>query len=322
MAKLVTTVNRERFETGSQLLPGNWEVVYLEAVPEPEAYRAACADADYLMAFRADRELIESCRRLKMIQTPSVGFDKVDIDAAREKGIVVCNNKGINSAAVAEHTIALMLSALRRIPAADSLIKSDGWEKSLAEEGVPVAEMSSLSVGILGMGDIGREVAKRLGGWGCRMFYSDVSRLPGDMETGLGVRYMATEDIIEKCDIITIHVPLFPSTFHMFSAAQFRAMKPTAILVNAARGDLVDQTALADALEAGEIACAALDTLSPEPAPPGHPLLNLTDSASRRLILTPHIAANTAEVESRVMRICIENILRAERGEAPLNIVT
>lgn len=325
MPKVVSSVPKQRYERFGVYFPDGWEVSYIEAPYSDEELIAACKDADYLFLMSvhpATEQVIRALPGLKMIHVEGVGFDKVNAEAARAAGIPVCNNRAVNNGAVAEHTIGLILAGLRRAAACDAQIKSEGYaatQKQFMAAGQH--ELADLHLGLIGIGAIGREVAARLKGWGCRISYYDAFRPAPETERELGVGYLELEELLAACDVISLHVPVLPSTFHMISGPQLKAMKKSALLINTARGEIVDQMALAEALEQGEIYGAALDTLYPEPAPGYHPLLNLSPQAARRLTLTPHVAGTTDEAFTRMLRNAIANMQRVERGERPLNIV-
>jgi len=178
-----------------------------------------------------------------------------------------------------------------------------------------------MHIGLVGIGAIGKEVVKRLKPFGCRMSYYDAFRPTPEVEKELDVTYLPFEELIRECDILSIHVPVLPDTFHMFSTEQFKAMKNSAVIVNAARGEIIDDMALAQALEAGEIGGAALDTVAPEPIPAWHPLLHLSQEAEDKLTFTPHCGGKTAEAFTRMLKWGIEDIRTIENGGKPKNIV-
>lgn len=182
-------------------------------------------------------------------------------------------------------------------------------------------EIKGQHIGIIGIGAIGREVALKLKNWGCKISYYDVFRPSEEVEKSLNVSYLPLEEIISDCDIISVHVPVLPSTINMLSYEQFKNMKKNALVINTSRGEIIDQMALADALENGLIYGAALDTISPEPVPAFHPLLNLSPKAKKRLTLTPHIGGTTDEAFIRMLTGAIANIKRVIAGEKPINIV-
>jgi len=325
MKKLVCTVNKERFDKYGVHFTPDWEIQYLNAPYTDEEMIAACKTKDYIFVnsvHPVTAAVISACPHLKMIHVEGVGYDKVDAAEAARHNIPVCNNRATNNGAVAEHTVGLILSAMRRTAYCNEQIYTAGFagcQSEFRSEGE--RELAGKHVGLIGMGAIGREVAKRLKNWDCRVSYYDAYRPAPEIEKELQVEYLDLEELIESCDVISLHVPVLPETIGMMNTDRFRRMKKTAYLVNTARGEVIDQNALAEALEHGEIAGAALDILTPEPAPADHVLLTLSPAAKKRLTLTPHVAGTTDEAFTRMLKNAIENFERVERGEKALNIV-
>lgn len=325
MPRVVSTVQPGRFQKYGVAFPEGWAVSWLDAPYTQEQLSQCCQGADYLFVnsvHPVSAQVIRENPQLKLIHVEGVAFNTVDVKAAKEAGIPVCNNRAVNNGAVAEHTIGLMLAGLRRTVAYSEEILQDGFGPCQAQaraEGQH--ELAGRHVGLVGFGAIGREVARRLLGWGCRVSYFDAFRPTPEVEQELNVTYLSQEELLQSCDIVSLHVPVLPSTVGMINEEVLRRMKPNALLVNTARGEIVDQDALALALEQGWIAGACLDTLTPEPAPKDLPLLNLPPEAARRLIVTPHIGGTTDEAFTRMLLWTIENMLRTERGEKPINIV-
>lgn len=323
--KVVSTVPRERFEQFGVAFPEKWEVVYAGFRCGDEALINDCKDADCLFITSVETigsAVIEACPSLKLIHTEGVAFHGVDIQEAAKRNVYVCSNIAVNNASVAEHTVGLMLAGLKRVVAVDGQIHAQGYlnaQRQYRREGQH--ELGSMHVGLIGFGAIGREVAKRLMPFDCTVSYYDAFRPDTETEKELHVSYMDLDQLIRQCDIISLHVPLLDSTRHMLSAEQFSAMKKTALLVNTARGEIIDQDALVRALENGEIYGACLDTVYPEPAPEDLPLLNLSETASRRLIVTPHIAGTTDEAFRRMLEGAITNMKSIEKGERPIHVV-
>ena len=214
-----------------------------------------------------------------------------------------------------------MLSALRRIPQANRDIRDLKFEESYREymeKGTRT--LKNYHVGIIGLGDIGLEVVKRLKAFGCEISYYSNSRKE-DIEKEYDIGYLGIEDLLKKCDVVSIHTPLNSSTEGMINKDTLKIMKDNAILVNTARGEIVDQDDLAQALERDEIEMAALDTISPEPPTKDHPLLNLSEQADKKLILTTHIAGITFDDLKQMQRDAWDNMLRVSQGERPINVV-
>jgi len=325
MKKVVSSVPQQRFERFKVSFPGDWEVSYISSSYTEEDLIEACKNASYLLVMSVhvvSAKVIQGCSHLKMIHVEGVGFDKVDTAAAKVAGIPVCNNRAVNNAAVAEHTIGLILAGLRRTADCDARIKTAGFascQKQFFAAGQH--ELQGQKVGLVGIGAIGKEAARRLKNWGCEISYYDVYRPAPEVEAELDIHYLPLEDLIKTCDIISLHVPVTPETFHLLSRPQFEMMKKNALVINTARGEIIDPQALADALEKGLIYGAALDTMYPEPVPPSHPLLKLSPEASRRLTLTPHAGGTTDEAFTRMLKNVVANMIRTEAGDSPINVV-
>ena len=181
---------------------------------------------------------------------------------------------------------------------------------------VSLQELDGKVLGIVGMGNIGREVALRARPFGCRMVYYDIEGLPPQLEEELGVERMELDDLMRTSDIVTLHVPLTPETRHLIDGEKLALMKPEAFLLNLARGEVVDEEALAEALEEDRLAGAGIDVFTQEPIDPANPLLK-----SPKVILSPHLAGSTSESRIRIIQVTIDNVVRVLRGERPLNVV-
>jgi phosphoglycerate dehydrogenase-like enzyme len=280
---------------------------------------AAIQDADFLCGFigEIDTDVLVSAaaKRLKLVQLMSAGYDRFNLDGARAARLPVAVNGGANAISVAEHAIMLILAALKHLHALDDGARHGRWRGAAAAAG-RVHELFGSTVGIVGMGRIGREVAQRLAGWNVSIVYYDPFRLSADVEQRLGARYVELDQLLRIADAVTVHVPLNASTRHLIDAESLSLMKPSAVLVNTARGGLVDEEALAAALREHRILGAGLDVLSQEPPPADHPLLELSN-----VVLTPHSAGPTWESFPRRFANCFANIERVQRGEKPLWVV-
>ena len=233
---------------------------------------------------------LEGNTRLKVIGRAGIGVDNIDVPAATAKGIVVMNTPGGNAITTAEHTISLMMSAARRIPQAYAKLKGGKWDRKTFVG----TELSGKTLGLIGVGNIGALVAER--GIGLKMSVIGYDPfLTPERAQQLGVDMCELDDVIKRADVLSLHVPLTEKTKHLIGTAQFKAMKKGAILVNCARGGIVDETALHEALNAGEIAGAALDVFEQEPPPSELPLLQ-----NEKLIYTPHLGASTHEAQHKV----------------------
>lgn len=309
--KIVVGVPPIRFETAGMKFPEDWEVVQISYPYSVESIRESCKDADILMVRSVDvvtREMIEAAPSLRMIHTSGVSFDKIDYQAAAELGIPVCNCRGGNSLGVAEHTIGLMLTALRHTTTVYWDMRTVGYgaaKKNVLKAGNH--ELFGQQVGVIGFGAIGKEVAKRLKPWGCKVVYYDPFRPTPEVEKELGVEYMELDDLIKTSDIMSIHLPVLPSTVGMINRERVAMMKKDALLINVARGEVIDNDAVADALDAGLI-YAACDVIAPEPPEASHRLLNLNEEGTRRFILTTHLAGATNESSARCLGIAFDDM--------------
>lgn len=287
----------------------------------------ACAgDVDFILADAispVSARLIRSMPNLKLIHSEGVAFDLIDLAAARERGVTVCNNAGVNAAAVAEQTVLLMLACLRDVVAGDDAVRAglqiQAKERMMVEG---IRELGDCKVGFVGFGAIAQATAMRLSGWGCHMAYNKRTPLSSGDEERLNVRFESLDDLVATSDIVSLHVPVTDETRAMVDDAFFSRMKNDAILINTARGEIVDQEALARALEHGSIAAAGCDTLSPEPVSVDHPLLKLPPAAAQRVVLSPHIGGVTEGMFYRAHRMVWENVARVALGQKPLNIVS
>ena len=278
----------------------------------------ALLDADYLCGFVGPLDtdvLIAAARqRLKLVQLMSAGYDRFNVDGARQARLPVALNGGANAISVAEHAIMLMLASLKHVHTLDAAVRGGGWRS--AARSLRVYELHGSTVGIVGMGRIGQEVAKRLAGWGVSIVYFDPLRLAAERERELGVTFVELDSLLRRADAVTVHVPLNAQTQHLIDAESLSVMKPTAVLVNTARGGLVDEDALALALRQGRLLGAGLDVLSQEPPPAEHPLFELSN-----VVLTPHTAGPTWQSYPRRFANCFANIERVQRGERPLWVI-
>ena len=275
-----------------------FETVFSSAV-QP-ALQAAEENPDAEIVFAdaitpATREIMDALPRLKMIHSEGVAYNAIDVDAAREKGVFVCNNKGCNAVSVAEHTVMLMLMALRCGVTGHRAVL-EGRQLQFKEQFMVsgARELGELDVGLIGLGDIGQATARRLRPFGCKLFYYTAHRRPPQAEEELGVTYLPLEELAAQCDILSLHCAVTSQTTHMVNAGFLSRIKPGAILVNTARGQLVDNQAVRQALIDGRLGSIAIDTFDPEPTPADHPLVNLPPQAADRAIFSPHLGGNTS----------------------------
>jgi len=292
--------------------PHEW-IEYPLTPPEQIAERLAGATIAISNAVRVSRAAIAMVPGLQMIAMPSTGADSVDLEACRERGIVVSNVRAYARHAVAEHALMLMLALSRNLKAYTELVAQGAWQKSPAFflGAFPVGDLHGTTLGIIGLGMLGASTARLAEAFGMRV-------LVAERRNAVSVRegYTAFSDVLAQADFLSLHCPHSAETLGLIGAAELRAMKPTAFLVNTARGELIDESALVRALREGWIAGAAVDVLAQEPPVNGNPLLDALDL--RNLIVTPHVAWISAEAKQRLADELIDNIEAFARG-APVN---
>lgn len=307
-------------------VPKDWEIVHVGSFPDPEILSKEGANADFIFAdaiARLDGSAMAGMPRLKVISSEGVGYSGIDIQAAAELGIYVCNHPAINSAAVAEHTIMLMLCVQRRLIEGDLFVRA-GQQNQTKErfilEGVP--ELGHSKVGLIGLGHIALETAMRLNAFGCQVSYYSRHRASPATEKKLNLRFEALPDLLKTSDIVSLHLTVSPETIAYIGQNELAQMKPRAILINTGRGELIDQEALAKALIAGQLGGAGIDTLHPEPALiDNNPLLRLPENARTKIVFSPHIAGTTIACFEQAHRRTWQNFLAVSKGEPPLNPV-
>lgn len=278
----------------------NFEVTSVDDSSTDE-FATALAETQALIvrsSTRVTRDLIEKGSHLRAIGRAGVGVDNVDISAASDRGIAVFNAPGGNTIAAVELTMALLISVARKIPAAEASVRAGGWERA-SFEGV---ELRGKTLGLIGAGRIGGEVAIRCQAFGMSVIVYD-PYLTQQRADELNCELVHLDDVLDVADFISIHVPLTEETRGIVGEGAFRRMKPTAFVVNASRGGVVDEPALAAALAKGEIAGAALDVFETEPLPDDSPL-----RSAPNLVLTPHLGASTAEAQEGVATEVAEKI--------------
>lgn len=299
-------------ELRDELVAATGEVIWRqEGNLGPAELSEAVAAADGWIAGveRIDREVIEAATRLRVIARYGVGVESVDLRAAAERGVVVTNTPGANSGAVAELVIGLIFALARRIAYADAAVRGGGWPRLRG------AAVEGKTVGLLGFGAIGREVARRVRALDCRVLAFDPAPV-AEQAAALGVELVGRDELVATSDFLSLHLPVTAATEGMVDAAFLGRMKPGSYLINAARGELVDERALAETLRAGHLAGAALDCLAVEPPAAGFELGTLD-----QVVLTPHIGAHTDAAARAMGRAAVENCLAVLRGEAAPNPV-
>ena len=288
------------------------EVVVVPPPPSPDALRQAVAEADLVLAdkrhrHRLDQMLLSTMRRCRLIQQPAVGFDVIDHRAAADLGIPVANAAGYNRDAVADWVVMAILNLIRQGAYADRHMRGGDWPFPRMQG----RELGALTVGIIGLGNVGNAVAARMRAFGSRILFTDI--VPRSLP---GATAMPLNDLLGEADVVTVHVPLDEGTRGLISHGQLQSMKPGAILINASRGPVVDEPALVQALDAGRLGGAGLDVFEVEPLAADSPL-----RAFDNVFLTPHSAGLTSEAEARVLEVCGANMRRVLDGLEPFNVV-
>ena len=299
-----------------ELAPSGFDVVL--ARPNTAEWNQALPETEYLVGLgevKMDDAFYRSTPKLKLVQLLSAGYDRVDIEAARKAGIPVCNNGGANAIAVAEHALLLMLAVSRRLVWQHAMTTSGRWRGNDIAN-VKLYELYGRTLGIVGLGTIGKKVARLAKPFGLDIQYYDIVRLTEDQADALGVRFRLLNELLQSSDIVSLHVPLTPSTRHMIGARELRSMKKSAYLINTCRGPVVDEAALYEALTNGTIAGAGLDVFDQEPPAANNPLFSLDN-----VILTPHFAGPTWDNQYARFRNGFDNVQRVARGEKPLWII-
>ena len=292
------------------VVPENFTVETLEELSYDCLLRQ-CEDADYLLVsgrLPIDEGVLSADKHLKMIQRTGVGTEMLDLDAIKRYGIPVYVNAGVNARSVAEHTLTLMLCCLKNIPQIDSQVKQGIWKKQ--QTGLGCNEIFGKNVGLVGMGAIGRQVATYLKALGANVFYTDIFRLGEEQEKELSLTYVPTfEELLPQVDILSFHCPLTKDNQEMLNEKSLQMMRDGSVVVNTARGKLIDPNALYKALQGGKLRCAALDVHYEEPIAAGYKLAELNN-----VILAPHIGGLTYEAFHSMMAGAVENIQMFESG--------
>ena len=304
----VMTIVRERFQMAQEPL---------DALPAPSALREGLCQADtaiVTLGDRIDAETIHAAARLKILANYAVGYNNIDLAAARVRGLIVTNTPDVLTDATADLTWALLLATARRVVEGDALARSGSWTGWSPTQLLGV-EVSGKTLGIIGMGRIGQAVAQRAVGFRMPVRYHTgkpltASSLPREWQC------RTLQDLLSEADFVTLHVPLTPSTHHLIGARELAWMRPTSLLINTARGPIVDETALVDAIQRGVIAGAGLDVFEHEPAI--HPEL----AQLKQVVLLPHLGSATLHARVQMGLVCLENIRAVLEGRPAPNQVT
>lgn len=306
-------------------LESDWLRIAVVGEHDRETFARDIQDAEVLLHVLepVTGAAFELAPRLKLIQKLGVGVDTIDLRAARQRGVAVCNMPGTNTRAVAELTLLLMLATLRRLTELDRQTRAGGWALDAALRD-SLCELGGRTVGLVGFGAVGRCLVPMLAGIGARVLYTGRHESAEPRRAGLAVQdppycdatLVPFADLLRSADIVSLHVPLTPETAGMMNEQAFALMKRGAILVNTARGGLVDRQALHGAIARGHLRGAGVDVFDVEPADAGHPLFQLPN-----VVVSPHVAWLTSETLDRSLGVFVENCRRLRDGESLLNRV-
>lgn len=280
---------------------------FLQAVSEKDA--VLC-----LLTEKVDAETLDVAKNVKIFANMAVGFDNIDVDACTQRGIMASNTPGVLTDTTADFAFTLLMAAARRIRESHEFVHAGKWETwgPLLLMG---QDIHHATLGLIGLGRIGAEMARRGQGFSMRIIYNDVVRRE-DLEEELGLEYVDFETVLKESDFVSLHVPYLPATHHLISTEQLAMMKSSAILINSARGAIVDPQALYTALKTGEIWAAGLDVTEPEPIPMDDPLLTLDNC-----LIAPHVASASFNTRRDMSELAANNILAALSGKRPPTII-
>jgi len=313
---LVTANPLSSLDVMRELAPAGFDIVV--ATAGSPKFHAALAETEYLVSLgeaSMDRKFYHASPKLRLVQLLSAGYDRVDIEAARQAKVPVCNNGGANSVAVSEHALLLMLAVCRRLTWLHANVVAGRWRGNDVAN-VRLYELHGRTLGIIGLGTIGKKTARLARAFGMTVQYYDIARLAEDQADALGVRFRLLEELLRTSDIVSLHVPLTPRSRHMIGAAELKLMQKTAYLINTGRGPVVDEAALIAALTDGTIAGAGLDVFDQEPPAADNHLFRLDN-----VVLTPHYAGPTWDNQAARFRNAFDNVQRVARGEPPLWVI-
>jgi glyoxylate reductase len=287
-----------------------------DAALNPAQLAEACCDVDGLVAcgVRVSEEVLAHAPKLRVVANVGVGYDNVDVAACTRRRIVVTNTPGVLTETTADLAFALLMAVARRVVEGDRVVRGGRWQRW--EWGMLWgADIFGKTLGLYGFGRIGQAMARRGRGFSMRILYHDVLRAPEAVERELGAEFVHREALLQESDFLSLHVPLTPDTQHLIRAPELALMRPTAFLINTARGKVVDEEALVQALQAKRIAGAGLDVFEHEPQL--HPALKEMPN----VVLMPHVGSATGETRLKMALLAAENLLAALQGHRPPNVV-
>jgi D-3-phosphoglycerate dehydrogenase len=313
MDQFIVVVTEPIHQAGIELLEGEGvEVVSLPPGSDESSLREVAPGADALITrggIKVTKEMMVASPRLRAIGVHGIGCDHVDLEAAKELKRLVFNTPAALTETVAEMAIGMMLALTRRVVSADKAVRAGQWTRKYGD--LRGTELMGKTVGIIGLGRIGAAVARRLNPFEVELIYHDIRRNQ-ELEEELGMEKTELDTLFRKADVITLHVPYMPETHHLISEREIGLMREGVYIVNTARGRVIDQDALTEALRGGKVAGAALDVFEVEPLDPEDPLASMDN-----VILTPHLGASSNEAMRRMAVQVAEGALKVLRGEAP-----
>lgn len=315
----------ERYTKDASLLE-KYEISRVPMGASDEEILAAGKDADFILVDamgKISAKVINEMPNLKMIHSEGVGFQGVDVNAAKEKKVYVCNCKGMNATAVAEQAVLLMMGLLRGIVTGDRAVR-EGRQIAVKESymvNANLKELADCTIGLMGFGDIAKAVAKFARVFGAKVVYYDVFRASEEVEKAYDVTFMETDELLKVSDIVSMHLPVTPQTENMANAAFFAKMKKGSYIVNTARGELIDSAALLDAIRSGQIAGAGLDTVAGEPVQADNILLKAEKEVEDRIICSCHVGGITASSFQRGYDMVWDDIEKVAAGGKPAHVV-
>ena len=312
-------VTREIPEVGLAMLRPHFTVrVWPGELPPPREVMlreaAEVAGVITLLTDKIDAELLDNSPRLEVVSNYAVGHDNLDVGAATSRGVLLTNTPGVLTETTADLAFALLMAVARRVVESADYVKAGQW-RAWGPQLLLGQDIYGATLGLVGLGRIGLAVAKRATGFNMQVLYSDTTRNEV-AERELGLKFVALDELLKQADFISLHVPLTPATKHMINRASLKLMKRTAVLINTARGAVIDEEALYDALQAGEIAGAGLDVTDPEPMETHNKLLSL-----KQAVVIPHIASASFATRNRMAVMAAENMLAGLTGQRPPHLI-
>ncbi|MGB9134949.1 MAG: glyoxylate reductase [Candidatus Bathyarchaeia archaeon] len=313
-------ITREFPENGLRIIKERFDAeVWQDYAPPPKEViveKAAKADAlATLLSDKIDTEVFEVAPSLKIVAQLAVGFDNIDLKEATKRGIYVTNTPGVLTETTADFAWALLMAVARRVVEADRYVRTGKWKVGWHPMMFQGRDIYGATLGIVGLGRIGSSIAKRAKGFDMKVLYHDVVRRQ-DLEKELGIEYTEVDTLLRQADFVTVNVPLLKETHHLIDETKLKLMKKTAILINNARGPVMDEKALYKALKEGWIAGAGLDVFEQEPTPSSNPLLTLDN-----VVVAPHISSASFETRSKMAEMVAENLIAFFEGKVPPNLV-